>query len=84
MLGRSPHAHYAQYAEAIRQEYCHVPHSTFGPGRTKVLEGFLGGGTAQQQPLYFTGRAQALFEAKARENIAAEVHHLRSRLGGGP
>ena len=83
----------SQYAEAIRKEYCHVPHTDFGPGRAKILEGFVsqhsaaaadGPGTAAAaaaalpQPLYFTERGQALFEASARANIAAEMKHLRA------
>ena len=69
-----------------------MPHTDFGPGRAKVLEGFVsqhsaaaadGPGTAAAaaalpQPLYFTERGQALFEASARANIAAEVKHLRA------
>ena len=70
VLGRPAHI-YARYAEAVRQEYCHVPHAAFAVGRAQVLEGF-----ATHGHLFFTEQARKRLEARARANLAAEVAHL--------
>jgi dephospho-CoA kinase len=72
VLGRSPST-YAQYAEGIRHEYCHVGHAAFSEGRAEVLKGF-----AAHEHLYFTERARAELEAQARANIASEIQQLVS------
>ena len=72
VLGRSPST-YAQYAEGIRHEYCHVGHAAFSKGRAEVLKGF-----AAHEHLYFTERARAELETQARANIASEIQQLVS------
>ena len=74
VLGR-PATGYARYAEAIRHEYCHVPHATFRQGRCAVLNGFV-----HCEQLYFTDFARTKLEAQARANIASEIKHLQRSL----
>jgi predicted metal-dependent HD superfamily phosphohydrolase len=75
VLGR-PAQSYARYAEAVRQEYCHVPHAAFAAGRAQVLEGF-----DAHDHLFFTEQERTHLEARARANLAAEVAHLRRASG---
>jgi predicted metal-dependent HD superfamily phosphohydrolase len=63
---------YDQYAEAIRQEYIHVPLSAYTHGRAAVLEKFL-----LTPNIFSTATFRALLETKARENIAREIERLR-------
>lgn len=70
ILGSEPRV-YARYAEQIRGEYRAIPETQFRPGRAAILRGML-----DRLPIYHTPRAHALFEARARQNIAAELEHL--------
>ena len=74
VLGR-PATSYARYAEAIRREYCHVPHAAFRQGRCTVLNGFVARGQ-----LYFTDFARTKLETQARANVASEIKHLQRSL----
>ena len=65
---------YAGYAAAIRKEYGRVPSLLYGPGRRKVLRRFL-----ERERLFQTEHFYGLYEARARENMRAE---LEGRLGG--
>ena len=69
ILSASPEA-YADYCQAIRQEYAHVSDDAFRECRAKVMAGFL------ERPIYgtewFIGR-----EERARENIVRELGSLR-------
>ncbi len=71
ILSASPEA-YADYCQAIRQEYAHVSDEAFREGRAQVMAGFL------ERPIY---RTEWFIEReeRARENIVREL----GRLGGG-
>jgi predicted metal-dependent HD superfamily phosphohydrolase len=73
VLGGTPAA-YARYAEQIRKEYAHVTHAAYSTGRTAAMTTFLTKG-----PLYFTESFREQLEARARENIQAELAHLARR-----
>jgi predicted metal-dependent HD superfamily phosphohydrolase len=62
---------YAGYAAGVRREYGHVPDEAFRAGRAKVLVGFLA-----RPRLYATASLAALWEAKARANLTAEIAAL--------
>jgi predicted metal-dependent HD superfamily phosphohydrolase len=62
---------YAGYAKAIRREYETLPDEVYRPGRKKVLSAFL----ARPQ-IYSTPALRALWEARARDNLAWEVGGL--------
>jgi predicted metal-dependent HD superfamily phosphohydrolase len=64
---------YGAYAAAIRQEYAWVPDVKYRSGRLKVLESF-----HRRPAIYQTPEFKARFEARARENIAAEISALLS------
>ena len=64
----APREKYVQYAQAIRQEYIHVPVADYHLGRARVLRSFL-----DREHIYRTPRARERWEARARENIAAEL-----------
>ncbi|CAM9669834.1 unnamed protein product [Choristocarpus tenellus] len=66
---------YMGYAEKIRSEYAHVPHSVYCEKRAKVLEDFLG-----VNSIYVTGRFKQDLESTARANLSAEIHLLRRGL----
>jgi predicted metal-dependent HD superfamily phosphohydrolase len=66
-------ARYAAYADAVREEYAHVPDDAFRAGRAAVLSGLLA-----QQPLFRTPSGQASWEAAARVNVAAELAALQA------
>ncbi|MBB6049487.1 HD domain-containing protein [Armatimonas rosea] len=70
ILGAAPRA-YRRYAALIRQEYTHVPDTAYRAGRAAVLERFL-----QRPRLYFGPFPER--EARARENLAAELSRLRT------
>lgn len=70
ILGSDPKT-YARYTEQIRDEYRAVPDAQFRKGRTAILRDLL-----SRPAIYRTPRAQELFEAAARANIAAELEHL--------
>lgn len=64
-------AHYRTYAEAIRREYALYPDEAYIPGRRRVLQAFLA-----KERIYRTERLRALWEARARANIEAEIGRL--------
>ncbi|MFL6288009.1 MAG: metal-dependent phosphohydrolase [Actinomycetes bacterium] len=59
---------YVEYAQAIRQEYVHVPMADYHTGRTRVLRTFL----AREQ-IYSTPYGREHWEVSARANIEAEI-----------
>lgn len=64
-------ARYRRYATGVRQEYSRVSDDDFRQGRARVLQGLL------ERPSIFTTRlGRRAWEAKARENIAAELKEL--------
>ncbi len=66
ILAAEPAA-YDGYAQAIRQEYAHVPDAVYQVGRTQVLT------RLQERPfLYYLPEHQS-WEAKARENMQREL-----------
>lgn len=67
----SSEARYAQYAQAVRVEYAHVPEPEFREGRAAILRGYLA-----HPSIYRTPVARQLWEQRARENLAAEVARL--------
>lgn len=70
ILGAEP-ARYDAYAEAIRQEYIHVPETLYRPGRAAVMSRFL------QSPRLFADNGWAdRFEAQARANLTREIATL--------
>ncbi|MFI6599706.1 metal-dependent phosphohydrolase [Nonomuraea sp. NPDC050536] len=68
VLGRDG---YEAYTRQIRQEYRHVPDELFTAGRSEVLRRLLA-----VPRLYRTPRARELWEARARENMSAELAAL--------
>ena len=70
ILGAEPER-YAAYAEAVRDEYAHVPDDAWRLGRSAVLEALLG-----VDPLYPDPRFRAALEDRARRNIAGELEKL--------
>lgn len=62
---------YSAYAKAVRLEYVCFPDALYVPGRVAVLKKFL------HRPVIFTSpTGQARWEARARENIQAEIDGL--------
>ena len=55
----------------VRAEYAHVPDDAFRSGRAAVLRSLLDAG-----PLYRTRFATERWEARARENLTAELEAL--------
>ena len=72
VLGSAPDR-YTRYARQVRAEYAHVPDDAFRTGRAAVLRALLEGGT-----LFRTPQAAALWEDRARANLAAELTTLTS------
>jgi len=70
ILGAEP-ARYDAYAEAIRQEYIHVPEALYRPGRAAVMSRFL-----QSPRLFADHRWADRFEAQARANLRREIATL--------
>jgi predicted metal-dependent HD superfamily phosphohydrolase len=64
----APRDKYVQYAQAIRQEYIHVPVDDYNVGRAAALRSF-----AEREHIYRTPYAREHWEARARENIEAEI-----------
>ena len=71
----SSETRYAQYREAVRQEYAHVPDDAFREGRATILRTYL-----EQPRIYRTDAARDLWETRARANLAREIETL-SRHG---
>jgi predicted metal-dependent HD superfamily phosphohydrolase len=67
----APSERYRAYAEAIRREYGFLPDRLYRPGRRRVLEGFLA-----RERIYRTDRLSALWEGRARANLAGEMATL--------
>ncbi len=64
-------ARYRRYTTGVRQEYSGVSDDDFRQGRAQVLQGLL------ERPSIFTTRlGRSSWEARARENIAAELKEL--------
>ncbi|NLT26015.1 MAG: DUF4031 domain-containing protein [Microbacteriaceae bacterium] len=63
---------YRAYTRSVREEYAHVPREAFRKGRARILEGFL-----ERPRIYRTGAGAALWEARARRNLAGELAALR-------
>jgi len=62
---------YDAYAQAVREEYVHVPDAAWRAGRAKVMQHFL------DAPVIYPDLAfRALFEDVARANIAREIASL--------
>lgn len=66
----APPSHYAQYAQAIRQEYAWVATKAYRAGRTAVLQRFL-----SRPHLFHTPPLQAQ-ESQARANLKRELAQL--------
>ncbi|PVG84623.1 hypothetical protein DDE18_03205 [Nocardioides gansuensis] len=64
---------YEEYAADVRREYAHVPDLDFRAGRAAVLEDL-----AAKPRLFQTPEAADLWEARARQNVAAEIRRLRA------
>lgn len=67
-----PWPEYEHYAQAIRQEYAHIPMTDYKRGRTQVLQTLLA-----HPRLYLTEHYQQL-ETQARANIACEINLLHA------
>lgn len=59
---------YEKYAQAVRQEYSHVPPTDYRTGRTAVLRGLLAHPRLYLSEYYFER-----FEKQARDNIKREI-----------
>jgi len=75
ILGK-PSERYWEYEEQIRMEYEWVPMQVFSEKRAEILQGFL-----SRPRLYLTEPFYDRYEATARSNLAAAIHHLRSLSG---
>jgi predicted metal-dependent HD superfamily phosphohydrolase len=62
---------YSVYATNIRKEYAVYPDALYKSGRAKVLQHFL-----QMERIFETAYFHERFEAKARENLQAELQQL--------
>ena len=62
---------YSEYSAAVRTEYAHLDAVDFSQGRAQILRTYLEGAT-----VYRSAPAQALWEARARENLAREIREL--------
>ena len=67
----SPSDEYEAYAQAVREEYAHVPDDAWQVGRAAVLRSLLAAG-----PLYADERFRGALEAQARDNMEAELRSL--------
>ncbi|HEX2909335.1 MAG TPA: hypothetical protein VH186_00910 [Chloroflexia bacterium] len=70
ILGANAQA-YAQYQQAIRQEYGWLPDETYRAGRSKVLASFL-----ERPRIYHTAPLFEKLEKQARLNLKAEIAAL--------
>jgi len=66
---------YRRYAAAIRDEYAHVPDDAFAAGRSAVLAKLL-----ELDPIFQLAPHREAWQARARENVRAELDELRGRL----
>ncbi|MGP9606026.1 DUF4031 domain-containing protein [Glutamicibacter sp. AOP33-2CA-4] len=65
---------YQRYAQAIRDEYDHVPAADFARGRASILRELL-----RKDRLYNTASAQERWEKQARANLEAELDRLHAQ-----
>lgn len=63
---------YESYAQAVRQEYIHIPTAAYQMGRIAVLENLLA-----HPRLYLTNHYYHHLEQQARQNIQREIKSLR-------
>ncbi len=70
ILGSQPDE-YEAYAQAVREEYRHVPDGAWRIGRAAVLQSLL-----SAEPLYPDPRFRERLEAQARRNLAMELKSL--------
>ncbi|MCA2213638.1 HD domain-containing protein [Jidongwangia harbinensis] len=75
VLARDPQG-YAEYTDAIRREYAHVPDDVFRAGRTQVLRALL-----ELPSIYRLAPLRDAWEERARANLSAELGAL---AGGAP
>jgi predicted metal-dependent HD superfamily phosphohydrolase len=71
VLAQSP-AIYARYSAAVRAEFAWVDDARYRAGRTAVLRSFI-----EREAIYRTPEVRAVWEAAARDNLAAELNALR-------
>ncbi|MFJ9434126.1 hypothetical protein ACIRQY_31340 [Streptomyces sp. NPDC101490] len=76
VLAGDPDA-YGGYAAAIREEYAFVPPDAYREGRTAVLRQLL-----SLPRLFRTPYGAAVWEARARENLAREIAELSGGAAG--
>jgi len=72
----APDQEYRAYADAVRQEYAHMPEPLFRAGRAEVLRRLTLG-----DQIYRTPRGRLLWEVAARANVAGEIARLEVRAG---
>ncbi|MBD8062669.1 HD domain-containing protein [Oceanitalea stevensii] len=65
---------YAAYRRAIREEYAHIPETDYVASRLAILTRLL------QRRRLFVSPFSLSWEEPARENLTAELSHLRARL----
>jgi predicted metal-dependent HD superfamily phosphohydrolase len=70
VLGAPPQT-YDAYAQAIRQEYSHVPEEVYARARIEILRAFL-----RRPRIYLTEPVYAEFEQQARINLRREIAAL--------
>lgn len=70
ILGATP-GRFTQYEAQIKAEYAWVPEAIFSQKRREVLSSFLA-----RPRLYATDVFEALYEARARENLRQALHSL--------
>lgn len=64
---------YQEYSAAIRREYDFVPEVLYRNGRRGILQNFL-----KRDFIYLTDDCRERFEARARQNLKAEIAELSS------
>jgi predicted metal-dependent HD superfamily phosphohydrolase len=69
-------AQYDAYAQAIRQEYAHVPDEAYRVGRAQVLRRLV------ERPLLYYLPDHQSWEAQARQNIQRELNKLAQVVSG--
>ena len=77
VLGGAPDA-YCRYMTGVRQDYAHVPESTFAQGRAGVVRRLLA-----LEPLFHTPKGRELWDAQARLNLVKELAQLNQKEESG-
>jgi len=67
----APKAVFDAYEQAIRREYAFVPEPLYRETRRGILQRFV-----ERPSLYFSDWGRVMFEARARENLAASIAAL--------